>query len=378
MRVQRLPALVPVLVVLLLAPTMFAACGGSSSTSDPLADSASAVASAEDEARFAHARFNGTGNMIISDQFNNRVIEIDLQGNIVWSFGDGSSVAGPTSIVGPNDVERIGEKTLIAGSGAAAGDEPTCIEDCLDNRVIMVDRSGNIVWQYGQAGVKGAGDNELDTPVAATFLPNGHILIADQGNQRIIEVTRERKIVWQQGTTGVAGAGFNELASPNSAELLANGNILIAEQDNHRVSEVSRDHHLVWSYGDPNDTSGAILGNPSFASRLDNGNTLIDDGGDHARVIEVTPDGQVVWEFITNARPGATNTDPSNAVRLRNGHTLITDKENSQVIEVDAAGTIVREIGTVGVAGNGPGQLNKPYDARIVRDFTGITSPRGF
>ena len=31
-------------------------------------------------------RFNTPGNILIADQFNNRVIEVDRHGNIVWQF----------------------------------------------------------------------------------------------------------------------------------------------------------------------------------------------------------------------------------------------------------------------------------------------------
>ncbi len=34
--------------------------------------------------------FNKPGNILIADQFNNRVIEIDKAGNIRWSFGLGT------------------------------------------------------------------------------------------------------------------------------------------------------------------------------------------------------------------------------------------------------------------------------------------------
>jgi streptogramin lyase len=53
-------------------------------------------------------------------------------------------------------------------------------------------------------GVSGADPNQLNTPVQATFLPNSHILITDQGNERVIEVTPRHRIVWQYGTTGAA------------------------------------------------------------------------------------------------------------------------------------------------------------------------------
>jgi hypothetical protein len=83
-----------------------------------------------------------------------------------------------------------------------------------------VNQAGRIVWQYGQAGVTGAGFNELNTPVQATFLPSTNILITDQVNERVIEVTLRRQIIWQYGMTGVSGNGFNQLNNPNSAELL--------------------------------------------------------------------------------------------------------------------------------------------------------------
>ena len=157
--------------------------------------------------------FNRPGDILIADQFNNRVIEINRHHQVVWSFGNGSNVPGPHSVVGTNDAERVpGGLTLIAGTGSPPGVDPSCKKKagCPDNRVFLVNRAGHIVWQYGQAGVTGSGFNELNTPVQATYLPNGHILITDQVNERVIEVTRSHKIVWQYGKTGVSGSGRNE------------------------------------------------------------------------------------------------------------------------------------------------------------------------
>lgn len=59
------------------------------------------------------AKFNQHGNILITDQFNNRVIEIDPSGNIVWQFGSGPGNITPTAIIGTNDAERVGDLTLI-------------------------------------------------------------------------------------------------------------------------------------------------------------------------------------------------------------------------------------------------------------------------
>ena len=318
--------------------------------------------------------FNKPGNVLISDQFNNRVLELTEDGVLVWQFGTGSSTPGPDTVVGVNDAERISEgRTLIAGTGAPAGTPGYPDAGAPDNRVFIVNKDGEIVWQYGQAGVTGSGPNELSAPVQATYLSNGHVLITDQGNQRVIEVDTDKEIVWQYGTTGVSGSGSNQLNNPNSAELLPNGHILIADESNNRVIEVTRDHEIVWQYGDPNDTS--ILNGSAFASRLPNGNTLITDANNN-RVVEVTEAKAVVWTYVTNTRPGSVaNPLPTRAVRLENGDTLISDQFNGQVIRVDHAGVIVKVYGTIGVNDNAPGDLNAPYDAKVIGDYTGLTNP---
>ena len=59
------------------------------------------------------ADFNDRGNIVIADQFNNRVIEIDPRTHaIVWQFGNGSDKPGPHSIVGTNDAERTWKVTV--------------------------------------------------------------------------------------------------------------------------------------------------------------------------------------------------------------------------------------------------------------------------
>ncbi|WLI91132.1 hypothetical protein Q4S45_08430 [Massilia sp. R2A-15] len=62
------------------------------------------------------------------------------------------------------------------------------ITDQANERVIVVDRSCRIVWQY--------------------------TLISDQFNQRVIEVDHARQIVLQQSALNMAGAGFNQLNGP--------------------------------------------------------------------------------------------------------------------------------------------------------------------
>ena len=62
-------------------------------------------------------------------------------------------------------------------------------------------------------------------------------------------------------------------------------------------------------------------------------------------------------------------------MRLANGNTLISDQFNDRVIEVDAGGNIVFQQGALNAPGNGANQLNGPYDAKVIGDFTGLGAP---
>ena len=318
-------------------------------------------------------RFNKPGDILIADQFNNRVIEINPHTHaVVWHFGDGSNIPGPHSVVGTNDAQKVGPFTLIAGTGIPPGGTPDCPNGCPDNRVMLVNPGGHIVWQYGMAGVSGSGFDQLNTPVQNTWLPNRHVLITDQLNERIIEVNLEKEIVWQYGMTGVTGCGFNQLNNPNSAELLDNGDILIADENNNRVIEVNRQMQIVWSYGS---CTGNQLSGAAFASRLPTGNTLITDSNNN-RILEVDMNGNVVFTYYTNMQPGSiTNPLPTRAVRLRTGNTLISNQFDDQVIEIDPNGNIVFTQGQIAMPGNGFDQLNAPYDAKVIGDYTGLTPP---
>ncbi len=93
--------------------------------------------------------------------------------------------------------------------------------------------------------------------------------------------------------------------------MLANGNVLIFDNGTlrgySRVIELNPlTETIEWEYvADPKEAffSAAISG----AQHLPNGNTLICEGG-RARLFEVIPDGEIVWEFINpyrheNGRP---------------------------------------------------------------------------
>jgi hypothetical protein len=54
------------------------------------------------------------------------------------------------------------------------------------NRVQLFDRDGKVVWEKPAPGL-----------VTASWLPNGHVLVASYANQSAVELDRNGRTVWQ-------------------------------------------------------------------------------------------------------------------------------------------------------------------------------------
>ncbi len=169
-------------------------------------------------------------------------------------------------------------------------------------------------------------------------------MIADKGNKRVIEVTPDKEMVWEYL------GNEQELTALYGVRTVENGNILIVDQGNMqdpasraRIIEVTPDKETVWEYGG---SAMEFLG-PSLGQRLANGNTLIADNagifeGKSVHVREVTPDKETIWEYSE----GLTCVYP--VLRLANGNTLICVQCDGRIIEVTPEKEIVWIYGALG------------------------------
>ncbi|HNW59478.1 MAG TPA: hypothetical protein PKI62_07375 [bacterium] len=126
-------------------------------------------------------RIVGTSEYIIADKGNNRVIIVDSNtNNIVWELG--SDV-----LKSPVDIQYNSTNNLIL------------ITDQGNHRVILVDRSSkSILWQFGRTGMADSGAVGLKLPTDADLVEgSNNVIICDAGNERIIEVNQTGQIVWQ-------------------------------------------------------------------------------------------------------------------------------------------------------------------------------------
>ncbi len=191
----------------------------------------------------------------------NRIVEVSAEGSILWEH--------------PMPGLAVMFQELKNGNVIYAyGGSPTGVQE--------VDRDHKVVWNYTA---------KCEQVLGFSRLPNGNILLGEQGPCQAVEVNRKGEEVHVTPLTTSEKPAHRQLRSLHK---LANGNILSCHEADATVREVDPSGKVVWEYPD-------VL-NVFEAVRLKNGNTLI-GCGIQARIIEVTKDKKVVWEFGAKDAP---------------------------------------------------------------------------
>ena len=219
------------------------------------------------------------GKILIGDYGNNKVIEVDIDGNELWS----------APLKHAWDCQGLPNGHRLASSYS-------------ERRIIEFNADGNKIWEQKNIPGNAMGFDRLQ---------NGNTLVACSSANRVIEYSRENEIVWEASIQG----------RPVDVQRLENGNTLVAlesSKDGNKVVEVNADGDEVWQHKN---------NSPLTAERLENGNTLIASSGGK-NVVEVTPDGEVVWEHAAGQKCTV-------ARRLPNGDTLVGTLARLSAIRAD-------------------------------------------
>jgi outer membrane protein assembly factor BamB len=158
------------------------------------------------------------GHVLITDQANERIIEVTRSKRIVWQYGmTGVVGSGRDQLSNPNSAELLANGHIL-------------IADENNNRAIEVTHNGakKIVATFTVGGTASG-------VAFASRLPDGHTLLTDSNNNRIVEVNRKDHPVWQYLTNDPTG---NSAPLPTRAVMLRDGEVLISDQFNDRVIEI--------------------------------------------------------------------------------------------------------------------------------------------
>lgn len=171
--------------------------------------------------------------ILITDQYSGRVIEVNLEKEILWSYGGWDNGINPLN--GPYYAEKTPEGNVL-------------ITDWSNHFVIEVDPDGEIVWKYGTLKNPGNGPGQLMYPERAHRLSTGNTMIVDTRNHRVLEVDPEGGTFWQYGGLKSSAESYKKITNPTSARRLENGNTLIVHSSSRQIIEVTYHHEVVWQY----------------------------------------------------------------------------------------------------------------------------------
>ena len=242
--------------------------------------------------------------------------EYDWNGKVVWRYSskerlhhDFWRTANGNTIFLRKEWVPVAHKALI--------DTPEGMKSKMGcDSLVEIDPSGNTVWEwhaYDHLDINrycplcGAGDwmhantvQELPENILGaedSRFKKGNILINARNHDMIYIIDKETKeVVWAWGD-GV-------LDHPHQPTMLENGTIVLFDNGMHRRSKsriLEIDpviKEIIWCYmpGQHFYSAGS-----SGVQKLPNGNVLIREA-DGRRIFEVTPEKEIVWEFVTETK----------------------------------------------------------------------------
>jgi outer membrane protein assembly factor BamB len=130
------------------------------------------------------------------------------------------------------------------------------------------------------------------------------------------------------------------------------GNLLIADRANNRVIEVTPDRRIVWEFPRPGDLApGQHFRWPDDAFYSPDGRSIIVNEEESAAIVLVDyASHRIVWQYGVSERPGRSAghlNGPDDAYMLRDGTVTVADIRNCRLLRIaPSTGTIVTQLGS--------------------------------
>ena len=266
----------------------------------------------EDKAAYngeTHSRFEGGDGPTLKGGRGGILREIDWEGNILWEHINFDQHHDCRRLANGNTLflgwEIMPGETAKRVLGGQSGTELNGM--IYSDYLHEVTPAGDVVWEWHAHSDMALENypmcarcqrNEFAHANACAPLPNGDVIISFRRLNMIAIIDRKtRKFRWEHRD--------DSWGHQHDCQMLDNGNIMLfangihgADMPHSRVIELDPNtKESVWTYkGSPH--YSFFSPHISGAQRLDSGNTLICEG-QWGRVFEVTPDGDIVWEYVS-------------------------------------------------------------------------------
>ncbi len=218
------------------------------------------------------------GSELRGKMWSDKIVEIDNNGKIVWSWSAKDFLDTDYDVIGPiylREEWTHANSINWTASNPIDGTEAYLISLREINTVAIARKiDGKIIWRSPNGLLSGQHD--------ATWLENGNVLIFDNGlyrqmtnprilGSRVLEIdVKNEEIIWEfsGGKTGPEQASFFALIT-SGAERLKNGNTLIVNGPMGSMFEVNPGGKIVWKLLNPfkSYSSGPFEFSPVFNAK---------------------------------------------------------------------------------------------------------------
>ena len=286
------------------------------------------------------------GLLLIADRGNDRLLVVNKNKHVVWTYPSPGLPAPPFPFYFPDDA------FWVHGGHAILVNEE-------ENDVLaeIAYPSGRTIWTYGHPRSPGSGPGYVHQPDDLYPYPFGRnsLVVADAKNCRLLFFNHAGRALRQIGVTGNCTAGLpRTVGYPNASTPLRNGDLLTTELYGGIIARVRSSGAVVWQRRVPG------VGVPSDPQPLPDGSVLTVDYGNPGGIVRFRPYGGVVWSYHPTSGPGVLD-HPSLGAPLPNGLVAVNDDYNDRVILIDpATNRIVWQYGVTNVPGSSPGYLRIP------------------
>jgi uncharacterized protein (TIGR03663 family) len=277
------------------------------------------------------AAISPTGDRVIADTGNHRVLVVDANGQLVQEFGSLCRVAeGAAS----GCVDPDGSGPLDLGDGqfqepwgiAVDAEGMIFVADTWNGRIQVFDSAGKFVHKWGIFNTTNGtlGDPlSLFGPRGIAIDSSGYLLVADTGNKRILQFTPTGEFVNQIGGGGVRLGNFEEPTSVGVDP--RDGSVYVADAWNRRIQKFDANLQPLAEWPVPSWGSQHLYHKP-YVTVAGNGDVYASDP-ENFRVLVYNSAGGVKATF------GSYGTE-MNRFGLPNG--VAWNGQNNTVLVVDA------------------------------------------
>jgi len=158
-----------------------------------------------------------SGGIYVCDTGNNRVVKLNINGELIGSLGAKGGGAGE----------------LLRPTGIAVDDNGVVyVADRGNRKIVIFSSSGNLIGEFSQRlGISGS---ELKSPSGIAVDNSGYMYVIDSGNHQIFKLNVFGSLVAEQGTRG---KGPGQFEYPQGIAVDPQGYAYVADTNNSRIQK---------------------------------------------------------------------------------------------------------------------------------------------